>query len=912
MTKPEKNKSKKTPRKPSSDPHAAREAQKYENPITSREHILELLQSRSEPLTHPELADCLSISDPESYEALRRRLIAMTRDGQLICNRRQQYLPAASVALQKGVVIGHRDGFGFVKLEKGGDDLYLSAKQMQRVFDGDTVLVRVDSVDHRGKGHGVIVEVLERNTDEVVGRIFYESGLSFIEIESVRQTQQVMVPEGKALDAKHGQYVVAKIVQQPSRREHALAEVVEILGDHLAPGMEIEVAIRSHNIPHEWPQDVSAQVAELSSDVKDKDKIKRIDIRHLPLVTIDGEDARDFDDAVYCERLPAGGWKLYVAIADVSHYVVRDSALDVEANKRGTSVYFPDHVIPMLPEVLSNGLCSLNPKVDRLCMVCEMDISPEGIVQNSVFYEGVMHSHARLTYNQVGCILEEPDSSEGIQLLEDFAERLPQLYDLYSLYTALRSQRSERGAIDFETVETLIIFGEDRKIESIVPRERNDAHKIIEECMLCANVATAEFLIAQKLPALYRVHEGPKAEKLENLRAFLSEQGLQLWGGESPKPADYQSLFQDIAERPDFSVIQTMMLRSMSQAVYSPEEKGHFGLAYDHYAHFTSPIRRYPDLLVHRAIKSVIYNGKPCTQVKRPDGIEVGKYAMAYDFERMLALGEHCSLTERRADDATRDVTSWLKCEYLQQHIGEVFEGLIAAVTGFGFFVELADLYVEGLVHVATLDGDFYQFDQQKQRLIGERTGARYGLGDKVTVQVAAIKLEERKIDLVLVGSEPNTHKTRKKAGRKDGSKERKSGAGVYGKKSSGKRSARSDDSRGAKPGSGQKTGSEPKEAGSKRRGKDANRKSGPKTASSTPSKGKKPLKVGKDLQPPITPNKALQADTQEESKPRRRAKLHAKKTASPTESVQGSGTQDQNAEAPRAKKPRKRQVKTQ
>jgi ribonuclease R len=868
---------------PPNDPHSQREAQKYENPIPSREHILDLLITSGEPSTHPQIAHHLGLDDADGYEALRRRLIAMARDGQLICNRRQQYLPTQSVNLLKGSVIGHRDGFGFVKLEKGGDDLYLSAKQMQRVFNGDRVLVRVDNVDARGKGHAVIVEVLERNTNEVVGRIFFESGLSFVEVENVRETQQVVIPSDVTLEAKHGQYVVAKITQHPSRREHAIGQVVEILGDHMAPGMEIEVAIRSHNIPNEWPEELKTQIASLDNEVREADKRKRIDIRHLPLVTIDGEDARDFDDAVYCENVQGGGWRLYVAIADVSHYVKENEPLDVEAGKRGTSVYFPDHVVPMLPEILSNGLCSLNPSVDRLCMVCEMEISAEGVVEHSYFYEGVMHSHARLTYNQVGCILEETDSSEGIQLCEDFADRLPQLYDLYGLYQALRRQRKTRGAIDFETVETQIIFGEARKIEKIVPTERNDAHKIIEECMLCANVATAKFLIAQKLPALYRVHEGPGAEKLENLRAFLGELGLQLWGGEMPQPSDYQTLFDEIAERPDFSVIQTMMLRSMSQAVYSPEEKGHFGLAYDAYAHFTSPIRRYPDLLVHRAIKSIIYNGKPCDQVRRPDKLDVGAYRYAYDFEKMLMLGEHCSMAERRADDATRDVTNWLKCEYLQQHLGEVFEGLIAGVTAFGFFVELADLYVEGLVHVATLDGDFYQFDQQKQRLVGERTGVRYGLGDRVMVQVAKINLEERKIDLVLISAEPRAKSARG----------RQSRSAVVGKRDTN---------------AGKKNGAERR-----------------KNTTKAVSRGKiGKAKKAKEKADPVAPMQAIKRDDSSVNKPtRKRAKLKLTKkkdkgkpdwakNSSKTNSAEDATSEKHKSEASKdkPKKPRKRQVK--
>ena len=856
------------------DPNFKREAEKYAQPIASREHILDVLTQGGEPLTHPQLAKALKIEDADAYEALRRRLIAMSRDGQLVCNRRQQYVPTAKVDLMKGVVIGHRDGFGFVKLEKGGDDLLLSAKQMQRVFDGDRVLVRIDNVDAKGRGHAVIVEVLEHNTNEVVGRIFFESGLCFVEVESVRETQQVVVAAEHVHGAKHGQYVVAKILQYPSKREHAIGEVLEVLGDHMAPGMEIEVAIRSHSIPHEWPADVQAQIASFKAEVTDADKSARIDVRHLPLITIDGEDARDFDDAVYCERREEGGWRLFVAIADVSHYVTIDSALDLEANKRATSVYFPDHVVPMLPELLSNGLCSLNPKVDRLCMVCEMELSGEGIVEKSYFYEAVMHSHARMTYNQVGTILDEPDSSEGIQLCEDFADRLPQIYDLYDLYKALRAKRTDRGAIDFETVETQIIFGEGRKIDAIVPRERNDAHKVIEECMLCANVATAEFLIAEKLPALYRVHEGPGDQKLENLRAFLGELGLQLWGGETPAPADYQRLFDEIAERPDFSVIQTMMLRSMSQAVYSPEEKGHFGLAYDHYAHFTSPIRRYPDLLVHRAIKSVIFSDKNTPRVRRHADQVVGKHTYPYNLERMLNLGEHCSMAERRADEATRDVTNWLKCEYLQQHLGATFDGLIAAVTGFGFFVELADLYVEGLVHVATLEGDFYQFDQQKQRLTGERTGIRYGLGDKVVVQVAAINLDERKIDLTLVSQTSSVKRRKSDRSGPKSTKTKRDAAGTYDKQKRGK--GASDKSRGTR--SGKKSGDGDFSAGRKER----------KTKADKLSKGgsKKPkaLKVGKDLSAPATPSKKHTEGLHEDKGPRRRAKLKAASEVAQTE----------------------------
>ncbi len=744
------------------DPHQAREAENYAKPIVSREFILAHLNDRHAPATHEDLVNDLNLSDPDDIEALRRRLIAMARDGQLVCNRKDQYLPSSKVNLKKGVVIGHRDGFGFVKLDEGGPDFYLSARQMQTVFDGDRVLVREDKGEHKGKTHAVIVDILERNTEQLVGRLFREGNIAFVEVENTRISQQILVDSEHTGGAAHGQYVVVKIIHQPTKRTHATGQVIEVLGDHMAPGMEIEVAIRSYNIPFQWPAAVEEAVKLLKPEVSESDKQHRVDIRHLPLVTIDGEDARDFDDAVFCEPLKQGGWKLYVAIADVSHYVKPGSPLDLEANNRATSVYFPDHVVPMLPEILSNGLCSLNPKVDRLCMVCEMDVSPEGLVIESRFYEGLMHSKARLTYTKVSAMLEQPESDEGQELREDYAHVVPHLENLYALYHAFVGQRKKRGAIDFDTVETRIIFGDERKIEAIVPTERNDAHKLIEECMLAANVATAHFLKRHKLPTLYRIHEGPTEEKLENVRAFLSEQGLQLMGGDSPQPLDYQRLIEQIKERPDFSVLQTVLLRSMSQAIYGPEELGHFGLAFEAYAHFTSPIRRYPDLLVHRGIKSIIYSKLDTPDVVRPAGLDASKYSYPYDIAKMLVLGEHCSMAERRADEATRDVMNWLKCEYLQQHVGEMFPGIITAVTGFGFFVELADLYAEGLVHVSSLTSDYYQFDHQKHRLLGERTGTSYSMGDRVIVEVTNINLEDRKVDLTLVSAEPKSKARRR------------------------------------------------------------------------------------------------------------------------------------------------------
>ncbi|SFM75446.1 ribonuclease R [Marinobacter zhejiangensis] len=738
-------------KKTEKDPHAGREAQKYDNPIQSREFILDHLRQRGAPATHETLCDELKLDSPENIEALRRRLIAMCRDGQLICNRRGAYLPIDEADLVTGQVMGHRDGFGFLVPDDGGSDLFLTARQMRKVFHGDRVAARVDRVDDRGRREGIIVDVLETRTSQIVGRLFRESGVSFVVPENARINHEVLIPEEHCAEAYHGQYVVVDILRQPTPRTKPTGKVVEVLGDHMAPGMEIAVAIRSYDIPHSWPPEAGEQAAAIPDQVTEDDKQNRVDLRHLPLVTIDGEDARDFDDAIYCERRPRGGFRLVVAIADVSHYVRPGSPLDKEALNRGNSVYFPDHVVPMLPEKLSNGLCSLNPQVDRLCMVADMSISAAGNISSYSFYQAVMYSHARLTYTKVSDMLERPDSEPGYRLCEQYADVLPHLHDLYDLYKVLRKGRTERGAIDFETTETRIIFDPSRKIEEIVPVHRNDAHKIVEECMLCANVAAARFLKYHKLPALYRVHDGPSAERLSGLRLFLGELGLQLGGGEKPSSADYQALLAQIGDRPDAQVIQTVMLRSLSQAVYSPEEHGHFGLGFASYAHFTSPIRRYPDLVVHRAIKSVIHNPDARKMVVQPDVRDQELGAYPYDLERMTQVGELTSMTERRADDATRDVMAWLKCEYLKDRVGEEYEGVIAAVVPFGFFVELNDIYIEGLVHVSTLSGDYYHHDAAKHRLVGERTAVSFRLGDTVRVQVVRVDLDDRKIDLELL-----------------------------------------------------------------------------------------------------------------------------------------------------------------
>ncbi len=791
------------------DPHAAREAARYENPIPSREAILQLLTDAEKPLSTDNIARELALAEEAELDALRKRLRAMERDGQLMVNRRGAYGLVDRMHLLHCRVQGHRDGYGFAVPIAGGagEDVYLSARQMHYVFDGDEVLVTVTGTDRRGRPEGKVVEVLQRSSTSIVGRYQEESGIGFVIPDNQRITHHILIPPDRKGDAKSGQIVVAGITDFPTRQLGPRGRIDEILGDHLDPGLEIDVAIRSHGIPWEWPEEVVEEAGRLESKPSEEDKRHRVDLRELPFVTIDGEDARDFDDAVYCEKR-RGGWRLWVAIADVSHYVRPGSALDDEAANRGNSVYFPERVVPMLPEALSNGLCSLKPRVDRLAMVCEMELNRAGSLTGYRFYEAVIHSAARLTYTQVGEVLERGSHPEVDQ------RRIGDLERLHGLYKVLRAARDQRGAIDFDTVETRIIFDEQRKIESIVPVVRNDAHKLIEECMLCANVATARFFEESGLPILYRVHEGPTEEKLEGLRGFLGELGLDLRGGSKPTPVHYQQLLQQVEQRPDAHVIQTMLLRSLSQAVYQPDNEGHFGLHYPAYTHFTSPIRRYPDLLVHRGIRSQIRSKRKVPGVLQVKGAEPipMKRIFPYDPQVMAIHGDHCSMTERRADDATREVEAWLKCEYLQEHVGDEFDGVIAAVTSFGLFVELVDLYIEGLVHVTALPGDYYAFDQSRQRLIGERTGRTFQLGGKVRVRVARVDLDDRKIDFDLIEAEP-PRKSREKSrgGRKDGT---------------GEKAGQSPDGRGGETGS-RKTGS--RKTGSRKTGsrKTGSRKTG-------------------------------------------------------------------------------------
>lgn len=733
------------------DPFFEREKDKYENPIPSREFILDLMTTKGIPLTFDDLIVELRLTEDDLIIGLKRRLRAMEREGQIIYTRAKRYALPDRMELVKGKVIGHRDGFGFLQLDDGSDDWYIPAFEMKKLLHGDRILAKSHKKGFKNKSEASLVRVLESRPEAILGRYYLEGGMGLVVPEDARICQDILVQPGEENGARVNQIVSVELTQRPSHRMNAMGRITEVMGEHMDPGMEIEIALRNYDIPFNWPESVEKQIATLKPEVPESAKEDRVDLRKLPLVTIDGEDARDFDDAVYCETKRGGGWRLWVAIADVSSYVTTGSALDGEAASRGTSVYFPENVIPMLPEVLSNGLCSLNPKVDRLCMVCEMTISANGKLSGYQFYEAVMNSACRFTYTDVAAIL---DGDKGLR--KKHGDLVGALENLHDLYKCLQSVRHERGAIEFETVETRFVFNEQRKIDKIVPVVRNDAHKLIEECMILANVAAAKMIEKHEAHALFRVHENPDVTKLANFRSFLGELGIATRLPIEPEPIDLTDELKRLSDRDDIELIQIMLLRSMKQAVYQNENHGHFGLALKAYAHFTSPIRRYPDLVVHRTIKGILKS-----QGQKTSG------AHLYKEEEAEAIGVNCSTTERRADEATREVSDWLKCEYMQDHIGETYDGIISSVTNFGFFVRINDLYVDGLVHVTSLRNDYYQFDSARHMLIGESSRKVYRMGDAVVVKVAQVNLDQRKIDFVLLddaGKSPRGRRSRAKS----------------------------------------------------------------------------------------------------------------------------------------------------
>ena len=728
MNRQKKHRASRSLRRRSQDPFREREAGRYEHPVASREFILQTLKEQGVPVLEPELERLLGVK-PSEREAISRRLAAMERSGEVIRNRRGAICVVEKLDLVRGRVQGHPDGFGFLVPDEAGPDLFLGPKEMREVMHGDRVVARISGTDRRGRPEGQIVEVLERAQQRLVGRLRQEHGIFYVTAEDRRISHEILVKPDEALGARAGQVVTVELISQPSKHAQPVARIAEVLGNYADPGMEIEIALRKHTLPHVFSGDVERLCARLPDTVTAEDGEGRTDLSKLPLVTIDGETAKDFDDAVYSEPVQ-GGYRLIVAIADVSHYVKPGDALDREAMSRGNSVYFPRRVIPMLPEKLSNGLCSLNPKVPRLAVVCDMRVDKDGEIESYRFYPALFRSHARLTYTEVAAMLEDPDS-EAARRHKDLR---PHIEHLERLFKRLAKARERRGAIDFETIETQMIFDGQGKIERIVPVKRNDAHRIIEECMLAANVCASDFLREHDHPMLYRIHEGPTPEKLAALREFLKGFGLQLSGGDDPHARDYAKLLARVKDRPDAQLLQTVMLRSLQQAVYSPDNVGHFGLAYESYTHFTSPIRRYPDLLVHRAIKAALKGGR-------------------YEAGSWHELGAHCSMTERRADEATRDVSNWLKCYYMKDRVGDTFNGSISGVTGFGIFVALDEVYVEGLVHVSELGQDYFHFDAAKHHLMGERTHKRFRLGDRVRVEVARVDLDTARIDFTLANT---------------------------------------------------------------------------------------------------------------------------------------------------------------
>ena len=736
----------------------------YSYPIPSREEILGILRTAATPQDVHSLAAALDVK-PEELDGLMRRLNAMERDGQIKPGRNGSYQLAHQSNFIEGRVNGHRDGYGFLTPEDGSEDIFLPEREMQKVLHGDRVQIRITGTDRRGRPEGTIVEVLERANTHVIGRLLNENGVWIVAPEDKRIGQDILL-SGSPGKAKTGQVVSVELIEQPSRYTQPVGKIVEVLGDIDDPGMEIEIAVRKYGVPHEFSDAAKRLAAKIPNEVREIDLADRVDLRDIPLVTIDGEDARDFDDAVYCEPVKIGrtnAFRLIVAIADVSHYVKPGDALDADALERSTSVYFPRRVIPMLPEKLSNGLCSLNPAVDRLTLVCDAVITAKGEIKAYQFYPAVMHSAARLTYTEVAAILANTKGTEAARR----PQLVPHLLNLYDVFKALLKARQERGAIDFETTETYIVCNAAGKIEQILPRTRNDAHRLIEECMLAANVCAADLLARHKHPGVYRVHAAPSKEKLNQVRTFLKQMGLSLGGGESPAASDYAELIPKIKLRPDAVLLQTMLLRSMQQAVYSPDNIGHFGLAYEAYAHFTSPIRRYPDLLTHRAIKAILQGKRyvpsdvdtsrlntmlsPAARRMAAQDKAEGKKKKEGDLAIWEALGIHCSANERRADEASRDVEAWLKCYFIRDKLGEEFTGTISGVAPFGIFVQLDTLFIEGMVHVTELGADYFQYDEVRHELRGERTGIRYQLTDRVTVQVSRVDLDARKIDLRLV-----------------------------------------------------------------------------------------------------------------------------------------------------------------
>ena len=716
-----------TKKKTNKKPKDKNKGKTYKHAVPSQNELIDFLTDVGKPLKVEPILKAFSMKGQRMRSLLVDRLQSMVKAGQILENRRGEFCLTAKLHLVTGKVSGHRDGFGFVIRDDGeSEDVYLSAREMRALFDGDRVAVRIKGLDRRGRAEGELVDVLERGTRQVAGQFIKERGIGIVIPDNAKLSHRILIPKGEAANAKHGNLVVAEILDYPTHVEQATGRVTSIIGVPGEKGIATEIAIHAHAIPFEWPDAVSREVEAFGASVPSSTHAGRTELRDVDLITIDGADARDFDDAVYCKKTDSG-WRLLVAIADVAHYVSVGSALDKEAIVRGTSVYFPDRVVPMLPEVLSNGLCSLNPKVDRLCMVCDMRVSVDGRVTKATFFEGVMKSKARLTYSQVGDFLSGESSTTVPKDLQGAVR------DLHDLYKAFGKARGRRGAIEIDLPQTKFKLNADGEIDRIEVVPRNDAHRLIEECMIAANVEAAKFLKKHRIPGLYRVHPKPDPDRFDVLRLYLVSLGLEVPHPDHVEPRHFTELISQVKDRPDAAAITMAMLRSLTHAEYSPANVGHFGLALESYAHFTSPIRRYPDLLVHRAIRHIVRGGKP------------GNYD--YSPKEMERLGSITSAHEKRAEEATRDVEAWLKCQYMEGHLGEEFDGVVTGVTNFGVFVQITELMTDGLVHVTSLANDYYQYDAGSQRLVGERSGHTYSLGEQMRIRVHRVDMETRKID---------------------------------------------------------------------------------------------------------------------------------------------------------------------
>ena len=715
------------------DPNLELEKQRYENPIASRELLLKHLSEAPEPLSAERLAKRLGMRTDAQRDALEKRLAAMVRDGQAI-EGPKGFATASEAERLAGLVRGRANGDVLVIPDDASGALLLARADTASLMHGDRVEVRAVGMNERGRRVARLIRRIGEAPKRIGGIWHAGVGHGRVEPEDPGHWYSVEIASRSSHGAKDGDNVIVEITRRPQGETPAHGRIVEVLAGMRPSDVAARFAIVRHDLPQEFPEDVLHAANAFDPKVLPADKAGREDLRGLPLVTIDGADARDFDDAVYAERLKGGGWRLVVAIADVSHYVRVGSALDVEARARATSVYFPDRVIPMLPEHLSNHLCSLMPDVERLAFVCDMRVGKTGVPGRAHFYEAVIRSHARLTYDEAWRFLADPADTSNAALTPEVRASLQ---DLYAVYGALKEARDARGALDFRGGEVKARIGEDGKIEGFYAVLRNDAHRLIEECMIAANVQAATALRLAKAKSLYRVHGQPEAKRVTELMKVMTALKIGATFSESPTPREFRQLVERIAARPDGALLEGLVIRALAQAVYQQTNIGHFGLALEEYAHFTSPIRRYPDLLVHRAIKGALV----------PSSASGHRYSTA----ELQALGAESSERERRADDASRDVMGYLKCLYLQPRIGESFEATVTSALEFGLFVQLKEMPIDGLVHISNLPGDYWELDSGGMGLVGRRTGRRWRMGDAVKVRLNRVDLLQRQIDFELV-----------------------------------------------------------------------------------------------------------------------------------------------------------------